>query len=432
MTPSPDQPIRQRLREIKTGFERPFWVANVTELFERLSYYAAFASLARYLHEALKFPVQQASGLTGLFGGLVWFLAAFGGTVADRLGFRRALSLAYFILTCSYFLVGSIAAPWLAPVRNVVPLGLLVGFILFLPALGVALVKPSVVGTTARASKENVRSIGYSIYYTMVNIGNTMGPFLAGWIHSHMRVENVFRMAAVSVFLMLIAVLIFFKEPRRAEGETVPSVAEVVRNFGMVVKNGRFVLFLLIFSGYWVVFWQQYLILPPFVHNFVDANANTEWILITDPIIVITCTVALNAMTRRMRSFTAIIWGSLITSISWVALALWHSVPGAYIAIAILAVGEITQSPRYYEYISRLAPPGQQGTYMGFAFLPIGIGSLIGGWFGGKLMHQYTEVTHQPAMIWWIVVAVGIATTALLWLYDKFVLPKETLGTTPV
>src|SRR3954463_11867402 len=381
--------------------------------------------MAVYLQNRLNFSTEQTGTLTGIFGGMVWFLAIFGGAVADRLGFRRALSLAYLILATAYFLVGSIGAPWLPPIRNVVPLELLAAVILFLPALGVALVKPAVVGTTARASKENVRSIGYSIYYTMVNIGNTMGPFLAGWIHSHMRVENVFRMAAVSVFLMLIAVLIFFKEPRRAEGETVPSVAEVVRNFGMVVKNGRFVLFLLIFSGYWVVFWQQYLILRPFVHNFVDANANTEWILITDPIIVITCTVALNAMTRRMRSFTAIIWGSLITSVSWIALALWHSVPGAYIAIAILAVGEIMQSPRYYEYISRLAPTGQQGTYMGFAFLPIGIGSLIGGWFGGKLMHQYTEVTHQPAMIWWIVTGVGVLTTFLLWLYDRFLLPKS-------
>jgi proton-dependent oligopeptide transporter, POT family len=415
----------QRLQEVRTGFERPFWVANTTEIFERLSYYAVFASLVRYLIETLHFPTEKATALGGFFGAAVWMMAIFGGALADKIGFRRALSLAYFILSCSYFLVGSITAPWLAPVRDRMPLGLMVGIILFLPALGVSLVKPSVVGTTARASKENVRSIGYSIYYTMVNIGNTMGPFLAGWIHSHMRVENVFRMAAVSVFLMLIAVLIFFKEPRRAEGETIPSVAEVIRNFGMVVKNGRFVLFLLIFSGYWVVFWQQYLILPPFVHNFVDAKANTEWILITDPIIVITCTVALNAMTRRMRSFTAIIWGSLITSVSWIALALWHSVPGAYIAIAILAVGEIMQSPRYYEYISRLAPTGQQGTYMGFAFLPIGIGSLIGGWFGGKLMHQYTEVTHQPAMIWWIVTGVGLLTTALLWLYDRFLLPKS-------
>src|SRR3954465_14449393 len=112
--------LSQRLREIRAGFERPFWVANVTELFERLSYYAAFASLARYLNEALGFPTQQASSLAGLVGGLVWFLAAFGGAIADRMGFRRALSLAYLILSCSYFLLGSLGATWLAPIRNVV------------------------------------------------------------------------------------------------------------------------------------------------------------------------------------------------------------------------------------------------------------------------------------------------------------------------
>src|SRR5215471_15408664 len=206
----------ERLDEIRTGFELPFWVANVSELFERLSYYAAFASLARYLHETLRFPVQQASSLTGLFGGLVWFLAAFGGAVADRLGFRRALSLAYLILSCSYFLLGSLAAPWLGPIRDHVPLVVLVSFVLALPALGIALVKPSVVGTTARASSDSARSIGYAIYYTLVNIGGAAGPYVASWVHRNMSVENVFRVAALSVFVMFFAVLIFFREPRRS------------------------------------------------------------------------------------------------------------------------------------------------------------------------------------------------------------------------
>src|ERR1700735_2538212 len=102
--------LAQRWHDIRTGFERPFWVANIRELFERLSYYAAFASLARYLHEALDFPTERAADLTGLFGGLVWFLAIFGGAIADRLGFRRALSLAYLILAGSYFLIGSTRA----------------------------------------------------------------------------------------------------------------------------------------------------------------------------------------------------------------------------------------------------------------------------------------------------------------------------------
>src|SRR2546423_9781484 len=136
MITSTDPSLRQRFQDIKVGFGRPFWVANITELFERLSYYAAFASLARYLHETLMFPVQQASSLTGLFGGLVWFLAAFGGTVADRLGFRRALSVAYLILSCSYFLLGSLGAPWLGPLRNHRSLGGVGKFCFMLSAFG--------------------------------------------------------------------------------------------------------------------------------------------------------------------------------------------------------------------------------------------------------------------------------------------------------
>src|SRR4029077_16965483 len=112
----------QRLADVRTGFTRPFWVANISEIFERISYYGAFASLAVYLQEKLNFSTQQTGTLTGIFGGMVWFLAIFGCIVGDRLCFRRALALAYLILAGSYFLIGSIAAPWLAPVRNSVPL----------------------------------------------------------------------------------------------------------------------------------------------------------------------------------------------------------------------------------------------------------------------------------------------------------------------
>ena len=269
----------ERFHEIRTGFERPFWVANISELFERLSYYAAFASLPRYLHESLNFGVERASSLAGLFGGLVWFLAAFGGALADRMGFRRALSLAYLILAISYFLLGSIGSPWLAPVRDAMPLVVLVTLILMLPALGIALVKPSVVGTTARASKENVRSIGYSIYYTLVNIGGAVGPFLAGWVHQHLSVEKVFGMAALSVFAMFFAVLLLFKEPRRSGEAQTESLGQVARNFLTVVSNWRFMLFLIIFSGYYIAFWQQFIILPIYIHDYVNANSNTEMLL---------------------------------------------------------------------------------------------------------------------------------------------------------
>lgn len=412
--------LSERIHEIRTGFERPFWVANISELFERLSYYAAFASLARYLHETLNFQVEQASSLTGLFGGLVWFLAAFGGTLADRLGFRRSLSLAYLILSTSYFLIGSVGAAWLAPLRNAMPLGVLVAVLLMLPALGIALVKPCVVGTTARASTENVRSIGYSIYYTLVNIGGAAGPYVASWVHQHMSVENVFRVASLSVFLMFFAVLLFFKEPRRPD-EPIITLGQAIKNFGTVSSNPRFLIFLLIFSGYWIVYWQEFITLPLYIHDYVNPKTDTELMLVTGPIVVILFTMITSLLTQKVPAFRAIIIGTLISGGAWLLLVARPSVWMAYATLVVVAIGELTQSPRYYEYVSRLAPPGQQGTYMGFAFLPIGIGSLIGGQFGGILIHHFGEVQQRPERIWWTVTGVGVLTAVLLWIYDRVV-----------
>jgi len=411
----------ERFHEIRTGFERPFWVANISELFERLSYYAVFAVLARYLHEGLHFDVERASSLTGMFGGWVWFLAVVGGAVADRLGFRRALSLAYLILSMAYFLLGSIGAPWFAPVRNAVPLVTLVAFVLILPALGVALVKPSVVGTTARASNENVRSVGYSIYYTLVNVGSTFGPLLAGWEQDHGSAENLFRIAALSVFLMFFVVLLLFKEPRRSDQAPAATLGQVGKNFLTVLSNPRFMLFLLIFTGYWIVYWQEFIALPLYISGYIDPHANTARILATDPIVVILFTMAIGFLTKRLHAFHAVVLGTLISSLSWILLIVHPSVWMAVVALVVLAIGEIVQQPRYYDYISRLAPPEQQGTYMGFAFLPLGIGSFVAGRFSGWLMHHFGEEMHRPELVWWSVVAVGMATTLLLWLYDRFV-----------
>jgi len=418
----------ERVKEIREGFEPAFWVANISELFERLAYYAAFASLANYLHESLGFPTEQTGVLAGIFGGLVWFLAIIGGAVADRLGFRRALSAAYLILTCSYFLLGSIGSSWMGPVRHAVPLYWLVLGILMLPALGISMVKPAVVGSTARASKENVRSIGYSIYYTLVNVGGAAGPYVASIAHRHMGVQNVFRISALCVLVMFFVVLLFFKEPATANDAQTRSLAQTARNLGKVLANPKFMLFLIIFSGYWVVYWQVYIGLPLYITGYINPHADVELILVTDALSVICLQIVISYVTRAMRSFSAITAGTVISSVAWLIVAFHPALWTAVLTLFVVALGEMTLSPRYYEYVSRLAPPGQQGTYMGFAFVPIGIGSLIGGWLMGVLLHRYGELDHQPQRAWWVMTGIGLATALALWIYDRIVTPADSPG----
>jgi POT family proton-dependent oligopeptide transporter len=421
--------VAQRLREIRDGFKPSFWVANFTELFERLAYYGPQAVLAIYLHEHLGLSSSQSTWLIGYYGFVVWFMPIIGGTLADRFGFRRTLAGAFFILAVGNFLLGSLSASWMAPIRDALPLFALMHILMLIPAMGPAVVKPVVVGTTARAATEGVRSIGYSIYYTVVNIGAAIGPVAASLIRNTVGVEDVFRVSAAVTLAMAVVTLVFYREPEAAGEPKVASVAEAFRNLVRVLGDLRFVTFLLIFSGFWVVFWQQYLSLPIYVRTYVNPNANVDALLSVEATTVILCTFAVNYFTRKVPAFLAIIVGVLISSLSWVLLTFGTGTGYIVAALIVLALGEVVQAPRYYEYISRLAPPGQQGLFMGYAFLPIGIGYLIAGRAAGILLHHFGEVLHRPRSIWYAVAAAGILTTVLLTLYDRLLRPKSATGT---
>ena len=140
----------------------------------------------------------------------------------------------------------------------------------------------------------------------MVNIGGAAGPYVASWAHRHLGVENVFRVAALSVFAMFFVVLFFFREPRKVNDAPAPSVSETLRNFITVLTNPRFMLFLLIFTGYWIVFWQQYISLPGYIHGYINAGADVELILITDGLAVICFTVFIIYLTRKLPACGAV------------------------------------------------------------------------------------------------------------------------------
>jgi len=417
--------LAQRLSEIRSGFERPFWVANFTEIFERVAYYGTTAVLAIYLTEQLHFSSELAGTILGIAGFVVYALAILAGTLADRFGFRRTLMLAYLLLTVGYFLLGSLEASWMAPLRRSIGDTWLVSMVLLIPSLGPGLVKPCVVGTTARASTESVRSLGYSIYYTLVNIGGALGPMVAWLVRRKLGwgIENVFRVAALSVFLMFWVTLFFYREPGRPDDVRVATVWSALKNMFIVLGNLRFVTFLLISSGFYIVYWQIFISVPIFMRRFVDPNADVDRMLSIEGITVICFQILVAYLTRKMPSVQTIAIGFLLSALSWVFLAVHPAMLTFGVMLVVLALGELTQASRYYEYCSRLAPSDQQGLYMGYAFLPIAIGYAIAGRLGGYLLHEFGDVLHRPAQMWWVIAAIGAVTAALMWVYDKIVKP---------
>jgi POT family proton-dependent oligopeptide transporter len=421
--------LPQRWSEIRSGFQSAFWVANFTEIFERLAYYGTNAVLAIYLSEQLHFSSELTSWLVGIFGFVVYFLPILGGTLADRFGFRRSLMFAYLVMTLGYFLLGSLSAPWMAPARHALGDKWLVLAILMIPALGPGLVKPCVAGTTGRASAENVRSLGYSIYYTLVNVGGALGPLTAWLVRKQLGLgmENVFRVAAASVFLMFWVVLFSYREPEAVVGAQVTSVWGALENMFIVLGNLRFLLFLLISSGFYIVFWQMWISLPLFMRQYVDPNADVDKLLSIESLTVICFQILVTFLTRKLPAVQTIALGFLVSALSWILLAVHPSAFGMGATLVVMALGEITQASRYYEYCSRLAPPGQQGLYMGYAFLPIAIGYFLAGALGGYLLRAFGELLKRPAEMWWPIVGIGVLTAFLMWLYGRIVQPARSL-----
>jgi dipeptide/tripeptide permease len=203
-------------------------------------------------------------------------------------------------------------------------------------------------------------------------------------------------------------------------------MAKVLRDMLTVFRNGRFMTFLLIFSGFWAMFWHVFYALPFYVKDFLKFE-RFELIETVDAWTIIIVTVPVTALAKKLKPLTAMVLGFVLATACWFVMAALPTLTFTVAAIMLFAVGEGLQSPRYYEYVATLAPKEQVGTYMGFAFLPIAIGTFIAGWSSGWLVKTYVEGGNPLAPRMWLWVGgYGVVSTALMLLYDRFVAPRRT------
>ncbi|MDP4115697.1 MAG: MFS transporter, partial [Bacteroidota bacterium] len=289
----------------------------------------------------------------------------------------------------------------------------------------------SVLGTISLTSSPQTKSIGYAIYYWLVNIGGALGPFIALFVRANIGMYAVYFVSSLSCTLMFLASLFIFKEPENNEISESIGFSQIIKNMLVVVTNLKFMIFLLIFSLFWLMFWQIYVIIPLYITDYIDANAPIEVIISAGAWGIIALQLVVNYFTKKLSPINAIILGFGIAGLSWLII-LSHSIfpfisPITLIVIAVVvfSIGEMTQAPRYYEYIADLAPAGQTAMYQGFAFLPIAIGWFFGGNLGGWLYEKYGRQSHSPEVIFAVLLVVGIASVLLMILYNYIAKPKN-------
>jgi proton-dependent oligopeptide transporter, POT family len=412
--------LAERVQEIRTGFSPTFWIANTLELFERLAFYGAKAILAVFLANKVGL-VEDAGKLTGLFTSLIFGLPVLSGVLVDKYGFRRTLMACFAIFALGYFSIALAGMDAGKPMVESMGAKLYVLCALILTAIGGSLIKPCIVGTVAITTEEKVRAYGFSIYYTLVNFGGFFGPLVAIPIRENLGIEYVLVMSSITSLLLLIGTFIFFKEPAAAAATPKRTFAKVAYDFGQVVANFRFMAFLVIFSGFWIMFWQVFMLLPFYGTDVLNFQ-RFEILETIDALCIIILTIPVTALVKKLKPIQAMILGFAFATLCWFIMGAMNSLVAVFIGVSLFALGEATQSPRFYEYVSKLAPPGQTGTFMGFAFLPVAIGALVAGFLADYLRLNYMMT--NPSLMWFIVGGIGVVSTILMILYNAFLAPK--------
>jgi dipeptide/tripeptide permease len=358
--------------------------------------------------------------LVGLYGFAVYFLPILAGPFVDRYGFKKSLAACFAIYAVGYFLIALSGLPMGRPLVLAVGPKAWVVCALLITAVGGSLIKPCIVGTVARTTTHDTKALGYSIYYTLVNIGGWLGPVLASQVRLSLGIAQVLVGASITSLVLFAATLVFFREPEGApEGER-RTLGKTLRDAALVFRNLRFIGFLVIFTGFWVMFWQVYDLFPFYVRDVLKVE-RFELIGSLEAFSVIFLTVPVAALMKKVRAVPQMTLGIAVGSCSWLVLVLFQSWQAAALAMFLLALGEVLQAPRYYEYVADLAPKEQVGTFMGFAFLPIALGALLAGPLGGFLLQKYLKETMQPARAFTILSSIGFLSTIALLAYDRWV-----------
>jgi len=415
---------------VLASFPRVFWVANMMELFERAAYYGMNSVLAVYLTNSaaqggLGFSEQSVGFLQSLVYAMTYVVPILGGALADRYGYRRMLMVAFALLTAGYYITGHVST-----------YGVIFTSLLLL-ATGAGLFKPIISGTLARSTTAENSGFGFGIYYWMINLGAFLAPLLVSYLKGFSW-SLIFTVSALYCALMLLPTLFLFRDPPKPENNK--SLREVLGGAAMVLGDARFMLMILVYSCFWILYFQNFGSVLWYLRDFVDKapvdalfagfgipfSFDAEHVTVINAGTIILLQVVVSRIFKKTGALSTMVIGLFFGAMGFLCLA-FAATPWIFIlGLVIFSIGEMTAHPKYYSFVGLVAPPDRKAVYMGYAFLYGVFGSLLGSNLGAFLYERFlqphagTAGARAAATRFWLLFAVlDIVAAAGLVLFAK-------------
>lgn len=436
-------------------FSKAFWVANSVELLERLAYYAVFIVITLYLSNVWGFSDIEAGMISGTFSACLYLLPTFAGALADKIGFRSSIILAFALLTLGYGGLGLL--PTLLESAGLVHYGMTTTFsglnesmlrwsivpVLVLIVIGGSFIKAVISGTVARETTSETRARGYAVFYMMVNIGSFIGKTVVDPLRKSMGDQGLVYLnffSAAMTLLALIAVFFFYKSVK-TEGQG-KSFGEIGRGLLKVLGNARLVILILIISGFWMIQSQMYATMPKYVIRMIGEGASPGWYANVNPLVVFVMVNFITSFMKKSTALTSMTIGMLIIPVSALVMSFGNQIGTDYVlglhpiafmmivGIAMQAIAECFISPRFLEYFSLQSPKGEEGLYLGFSHLHSFVSYLFAFGLSGFLLNKYCPdpreftspeayavATEHAHYIWYVFVGIGLISAVALLTY---------------
>lgn len=400
------------------------------EFIERGSYYGVMSVLSVYLVTGLDagglgFTKESVGFLKGFITPLLYLLPILSGAIADRYGYRRMLMGAFAVMSLGYLLTGLSTDYWT------------VFAALLLMVCGAGFFKPLISGTIARTTNKQNSTLGFGIFYWAINLGAFIFPLILVPALKAASYRYIFYMAAICTGSLLLVNLFLYKEPTRA-GSSKP-LRQVMREMLLVLSDYRFILMIVIYSCFWILYFQMFDTVLWYVQDYVDATplntavngflslfvSNPTWhfdvehVTVINSGVIICLQMLVSQLVKHSKALPTMIVGIALGTCGMAVMAISANIWVFMLAVTIFTLGEMTAHPKFLSYVGLIAPEDKKALYLGYSFLYGVIGSFVGAILGAKLYVHFVDKLHQPSVLWLIFSGIGVLTILGLLMYNN-------------
>lgn len=397
-----------------------YWTACFMEILERLAFFGVRAITPLFLvasagDNGLGLNYKEKGVIYTVWALLQCLVPMVSGGYTDRYGYRKSLAVAFILNIIGYIGMAQSKAisDWLVVTQGWEQ----PSFWVFLlaacfVATGTAIFKPPAHGTIAAASTEETSSMAWGVFYWVVNIGGALAPMGAAMLRAEIDWHIVFYAAAIVTALNFLPAFLIYKEPVRPaakEGEDQPTglVGVFVHSILTIFKDLRLVVFLGIFSCFWLMFMQLWDLLPNFIDEWVDTSDvaayfgwfSSDWLLGSgqvkpemiiniDAIAIIILVIPFSWLIGKLNKVAAMVLGMVISLAAFVLSGSTMVGLICCLAVFLFSIGEMACSPTFSAYVGLIAPKDKKALYMGYSNIPFAIGWALGGLMGGYLYEE--------------------------------------------